>query len=106
MTVLALVMVVCIVVYDPVGFKTTEVKADQSQTPVQYSFYNEGNGTLKIEKKDANGNLLSSAEGTIKVNKKGTETIKSTTKNAFMGIAENAKFVIEASEEVGHPTVS
>lgn len=41
-----------------------------------------GNGTLKIEKKDGKGNLLSSTEGTIKVNKKGTETIKSTTENA------------------------
>ena len=41
-----------------------------------------GNGTLKIEKKDALGNLLSSTEGTIKVNKKGTETIKSTTINS------------------------
>ena len=41
-----------------------------------------GNGTLKIEKKDALGNLLSSTEGTIKVNKKGTETIKSTTVNS------------------------
>ena len=41
-----------------------------------------GNGTLKIEKKDAKGNFLSSTEGTIKVNKKGTETIKSTTENA------------------------
>ena len=41
-----------------------------------------GNGTLKIEKKDASGNLLSSTEGTIAVNKKGTETIKSTTVNS------------------------
>ena len=41
-----------------------------------------GNGTLKIEKKDASGNLLSSTEGTIAVNKKGTETIKSTTINS------------------------
>ena len=49
MTVLALAMVVCIVVYDLVGFKTTEVKADQSQTPVQYSFYNEGNGSFETQ---------------------------------------------------------
>ena len=41
-----------------------------------------GNGTLKIEKKDAEGNLLSKTEGTIKVNKKGTETIKSVTENS------------------------
>ena len=50
-----------------------------------------GNGTLKIEKKDGKGNLLSSTDGTIKVNKKGTETIKSTTKNADGSVSEKTQ---------------
>ncbi|MBR5369618.1 MAG: leucine-rich repeat protein [Lachnospiraceae bacterium] len=41
-----------------------------------------GNGTLLKTKKDADGNILSKTEGTIKVNKKGTETIKSVTENS------------------------
>ncbi len=53
---------------------TTEVKEETRDA--------KGNGTLKIEKKDAEGNLLSKTEGTIKVNKKGTETIKSVTENS------------------------
>ena len=50
-----------------------------------------GNGTSKIEKKDADGNLLSSTKGTIGVNKKGTETIKSTTKNADGLVSEKTQ---------------
>ena len=53
---------------------STEVKEETRDS--------KGNGTLKIEKKDAEGNLLSKTEGTIKVNKKGTETIKSVTENS------------------------
>ncbi|MBO4497215.1 MAG: leucine-rich repeat protein [Lachnospiraceae bacterium] len=41
-----------------------------------------GNGTLSKTKTDADGNILSKTEGTIKVNKKGTETIKSVTENS------------------------
>ena len=57
-------------------------QADGSVEKKEETRDSKGNGTLKIEKKDADGKLLSSTEGTIKVNKKGTETIKSVTENA------------------------
>ena len=61
----------------------TENKQPDGSTEVKEETRDaKGNGTLKIEKKDAEGNLLSKTEGTIKVNKKGTETIKSVTENS------------------------
>ncbi len=41
-----------------------------------------GNGTLSKTNKDADGDILSKTEGTIKVNKKETETLKSVTENS------------------------
>ncbi len=61
-----------------------------------------GNGTVKTEKKDGKDNILSSTEGTIKVNKKGTETIKSTTENSDGSGSEKTQKTYKRDPEAGN----